>query len=107
MPEPPQVLVADVSFISLTVALPGALSLAAPGAWGVFLVKPQFEAGSENVPRDGVIKDEKLRRSALAAIETFLMRSGWDILGSMESPIEGGEGNREYLLAARKKLAKA
>ena len=102
VPEPPQAITADVSFISLKLALPQALSLAANDAWAVFLVKPQFELGRWGAPVSGVVKDDKARETALAEVTAWVKTQGWQILGSMESPIEGGEGNREFLLAARK-----
>jgi 23S rRNA (cytidine1920-2'-O)/16S rRNA (cytidine1409-2'-O)-methyltransferase len=96
-------LVCDVSFISLTLVLPPALSLAAPGAKGVFLIKPQFEAGREAIGKGGILKDpaegpriaEKLR----AWLDAF---PGWRALGVCGSPIAGGDGNREFLLAGVK-----
>lgn len=101
IPERPDVIVADVSFIGLKLALPVALSLAAKGAWAVLLVKPQFELGKGNVPRSGVVKDQALRERALKDIAAWVEVCGWTVAGTMESPIPGGEGNREFLLAAR------
>lgn len=100
--EAPEVLTADVSFISLTLALPPALALAKAGAWGVFLVKPQFEVGRDGVGKGGIVRDEALALESVAAIERFLAGAGWALLGRMASPIEGGDGNREFLVAARK-----
>lgn len=99
----PDFLVCDVSFISLALALPPALSLAAPGANGVFLVKPQFEAGREAIGKGGILKDpaeglrtaEKLR----AWLDAF---PGWRALGVCDLPVAGGDGNREFLLAGVK-----
>ena len=100
MPESPQAVVADVSFISLQQALPVALTLASRDAWAVFLVKPQFELGRWGAPRSGVVKDEGARTTALAEVTEWVKGQGWTIVGSMESPIPGGDGNKEYLLAA-------
>ena len=100
MPESPQAVVADVSFISLKQALPAALTLASRDAWAVFLVKPQFELGRWGVPRSGVVKDESARTTALAEVTEWVRAQGWTVLGSMVSPIAGGDGNKEYLLAA-------
>ncbi len=101
--EAPQAIVADLSFISLKLALPPALALAAPDAWLVALVKPQFEAGRENVGKGGIVKDEAARQAALDGIAEWLAQQRqWSVLGTMESPIEGGDGNREFLIAARK-----
>jgi 23S rRNA (cytidine1920-2'-O)/16S rRNA (cytidine1409-2'-O)-methyltransferase len=100
--QAPQVIVADVSFISLKLALPAALALAAKEAWAVLLVKPQFELGRWGAPHSGVVKDDAAREQALAEVTAWVKAQDWQIIDSMESPIEGGEGNREYLLAARK-----
>jgi len=99
----PQAIAADMSFISLKLALPPALMLAAPGAWLIALVKPQFEAGPEHIGKGGIVKDEAARATALASVVGWISSvPGWSVLGTMDSPIEGGSGNREYLLAARK-----
>lgn len=98
--EPPQAIVADVSFISLNLALPAALSLAR-NAWLVALVKPQFEAGREYVGKGGIVKDETAQNSATKAVSTLLSKHGWSVLGAIDSPIQGGDGNREFLVAAR------
>ena len=100
VPESPQVVVADVSFISLKQALPTALTLASRDAWAVFLVKPQFELGRLGVPRSGIVKDDTARTRSLAEVTEWVRGQGWHIIGSIDSPIAGGDGNREYLLAA-------
>ncbi|HEV7960211.1 MAG TPA: TlyA family RNA methyltransferase [Rhizomicrobium sp.] len=101
--EPVTALTADVSFISLKLALPPALSLAARGAWGIVLVKPQFEAGREAIGKGGIVRDAAAREAALISISDFIAATpGWRVLGTTESPIPGGDGNIEYLLAARK-----
>lgn len=102
IPETPAVITADLSFISLRQALGPALSLGAPGAWAVLLVKPQFEAGPDAVPRDGIVRDEAVRQSALADVTRWIVAQGWEEIGAIESPITGKEGNREFLLAVRK-----
>jgi 23S rRNA (cytidine1920-2'-O)/16S rRNA (cytidine1409-2'-O)-methyltransferase len=102
IPKPVAAIVADVSFISLTLALPTALALAASGAWLVALVKPQFEAGREAVGKGGVVRKEEDRQRAVARVRDFIeAQPGWTVLGVIPSPIEGGSGNREFLLAAR------
>jgi len=102
IPEPAEAIVADLSFISLTKALPAALSLIAPGAWAIALVKPQFEVGPERVGKGGIVKSEAARERAVAEIAAFFTaRSGWQVEGTMPSPIEGQSGNREYLIGAR------
>lgn len=93
---------ADVSFISLEKALPGALALAKPGAVLVALVKPQFEAGRENVGRGGIVRDAAVHEAVCARICDWLGGRGWQVTGLVPSPIEGGDGNREFLVAARK-----
>jgi 23S rRNA (cytidine1920-2'-O)/16S rRNA (cytidine1409-2'-O)-methyltransferase len=94
-------LVADLSFISLTKALPAALRLAAPGAWLIALVKPQFEAGREAVGKGGVVRDPKHRRQALASVRRFISATpGWTVTHEMVSPILGKDGNEEFLIGA-------
>jgi 23S rRNA (cytidine1920-2'-O)/16S rRNA (cytidine1409-2'-O)-methyltransferase len=99
LPEPPQAIVADLSFISLKLALPPALAMAAPGAWLAALVKPQFEAGRAHVGKGGIVRDEAIHDAVLTDIAAWMP---WTVLGTMESPVKGGDGNREFLLAARK-----
>jgi 23S rRNA (cytidine1920-2'-O)/16S rRNA (cytidine1409-2'-O)-methyltransferase len=95
-------IVADVSFISLELALPVALKLAKPGAWLVVLFKPQFEVGRENIGKGGIVKDPAARDAALARFKEWLSATQrWKVVGSIESPIAGGDGNTEYLVAAR------
>jgi len=103
IPERPQLVVSDVSFISLEKALPAALALAAPGAGLVCLVKPQFEVGREHVGKGGVVKDEAACAKAVRAVADFLERSGWSVRGAAQSPVTGGDGNVEYLLWAVKR----
>ncbi|MEJ1157865.1 TlyA family RNA methyltransferase [Prosthecomicrobium sp. N25] len=98
----PEFVTADVSFISLRLALPPALRLAAPGAEAVLLVKPQFEVGREGLGKGGLVRDPEAAEAAVAGIEALLATSGWTVLGRTESPLLGGDGNREFLLAARK-----
>lgn len=99
----PDFLVSDVSFISLRLALPPALALAAQGARGVFLVKPQFEAGRAAIGKGGILRDSgegaRIAADMAAWLET---QPGWRALGTAPSPIEGGDGNREFLLAGVK-----
>ncbi len=103
VPEHPQAVVIDVSFIGLKLALPPALALAANGAWLVALVKPQFEVGRFAIGKGGIVKDEVAREQALdEAAEWIGGLASWTVLGRIESPITGGDGNREFLLAAQK-----
>jgi 23S rRNA (cytidine1920-2'-O)/16S rRNA (cytidine1409-2'-O)-methyltransferase len=103
--EPPGLVIADVSFISLAKVLPAALALAADEADLVALVKPQFEVGPKRVGKGGLVKDPAARTEALAGVRGFLEASGWPVLGTAESPIAGGEGNLEWLAWARKSAA--
>ncbi len=96
-------IVADVSFISLQKVLPGVMTFAAPGCWLIALVKPQFEVGRDTVGKGGIVKDEAARATAVAAIESLIADTpGWRVVGIMPSPIEGGSGNIEYLIGARR-----
>ncbi|MDH6266577.1 23S rRNA (cytidine1920-2'-O)/16S rRNA (cytidine1409-2'-O)-methyltransferase [Rhizobium sp. SG_E_25_P2] len=95
--------VSDVSFISLRLAMPPALDLAAPGAWCLLLVKPQFEVGREGVGKGGLVRDKRLADKTVADMVDWLNSlGGWESLGVSPSPISGGDGNSEYLLAGRK-----
>ncbi|PLX36309.1 MAG: TlyA family rRNA (cytidine-2'-O)-methyltransferase [Hyphomicrobiales bacterium] len=101
--EAPQVVVSDLSFISLKLALDPALALAAPGAWGIFLVKPQFEVGKADIGKGGIVRDPVRAHEAAEEIAAWLEgRHRWRVKGLVPSPISGGDGNREYLLGARK-----
>lgn len=100
IPEPPELIVTDVSFISLAKALPAALALAASGADLVALVKPQFEVGPERVGKGGLVTDPEARTDALEGVCGFLEASGWTVRATGDSPIEGGDGNREFLVWA-------
>ncbi|WP_296744600.1 TlyA family RNA methyltransferase [Mesorhizobium sp.] len=99
----PDFLVCDVSFISLKLALPPALALAANGARALLLVKPQFEAGREAIGKGGLLKDHAEAERTAGGLRDWLAGiAGWRVLGLIPSPIEGGDGNREFLLAAIK-----
>lgn len=95
--------VCDVSFISLKLALPPALALAAPGAFAVILVKPQFEAGRLAIGKDGLLKQpEDAPRIADDLAAWLGAEPGWRVTGLIPSPIAGGDGTREYLLGGVK-----
>nr|WP_050765176.1 TlyA family RNA methyltransferase [Fulvimarina pelagi] len=99
----PNLLVVDVSFISLTLALPPALELAESGALGLFLVKPQFEAGREAIGKGGLLKEPETAQAVAQGVADWLdAQPGWNTDGLVASPIAGGDGNREFLLAATK-----
>lgn len=99
IPEPVSLIVSDVSFISLALVLPPALALAAPGARLVALIKPQFEAGPEYV-RKGRVTDPEIHERVCARIAGMLEGAAWTVTGLTESPIKGGDGNTEFLIAA-------
>ena len=101
VPEPVGALVADVSFISLTKALPVPLTLTGAGAWLVALIKPQFEAGRRVVGKGGIVRDPMARRRAVDVVRTWVAgQPGWRVRGVIPSPITGGSGNEEFLLGA-------
>jgi 23S rRNA (cytidine1920-2'-O)/16S rRNA (cytidine1409-2'-O)-methyltransferase len=101
IPDPVDAIVADVSFISLTKALPAALALAAPGCWLVALVKPQFELGPAAIGKGGIVRDPADGARALSEVERWVAaQSGWRIVGTCASPLPGKGGNQEYLLGA-------
>lgn len=91
----------DVSFISLRLVLPAMPPLLAPGAQIAALIKPQFEAGRERVGRGGIVRDAAIHEEVCAAIRHHLEAMGATILGLVPSPIEGGDGNVEFLIGAR------
>jgi 23S rRNA (cytidine1920-2'-O)/16S rRNA (cytidine1409-2'-O)-methyltransferase len=96
-------LVCDVSFISLKLALPNALALAEFGAFCLLLVKPQFEAGREAVGKGGIVRDKSLGEAVARDLSEWLgSQPRWRSLGFCASPIEGGDGNCEFLLAGKK-----
>jgi 23S rRNA (cytidine1920-2'-O)/16S rRNA (cytidine1409-2'-O)-methyltransferase len=103
VPEPVDLVVADVSFIGLQTALPAPLALTAAGARLVALIKPQFEAGPAQVGKGGIVRDGGIRRAVCERVGAWLAAlPGWTVLGLTESPITGADGNVEYLIAARK-----
>lgn len=100
VPEPVDIVVCDASFIALSKVLGAALGLAKPGAKLVALIKPQFEAGREEVGKGGVVRDPEVHRRVCADAEEWIASQGWRVLDVTESPITGPEGNVEFLLAA-------
>ncbi|MBU4527710.1 MAG: TlyA family RNA methyltransferase [Hoeflea sp.] len=95
--------VSDVSFISLRLALPPALELAAPGAVAVLLVKPQFEAGRAAIGKGGLLKDPAQGPIIAEDLAAWLgQQPGWSAVGPMPSPIEGQDGNHEFLIGGVK-----
>lgn len=102
IPEPIDIVVCDASFISLTKVLHAALDLARPGAKLMALVKPQFEAGREEVGKGGVVRDALVHERVCRQAADWVRSKGWTVLGVETSPITGPEGNVEFLLAAVK-----
>jgi 23S rRNA (cytidine1920-2'-O)/16S rRNA (cytidine1409-2'-O)-methyltransferase len=102
IPDPVDLIVCDASFIGLRTALPAALALAAPGAHLAALIKPQFEVGKGRVGKGGIVRDPALHDEVRATISTWLAEQpGWTVLGTTDSPIEGAEGNKEFLIGAQ------
>ena len=103
-----EIVVSDVSFISLKLALPNALDLCADDGWCLLLVKPQFEAGREAIGKGGILKDPSQGEKIALDLQDWLnTQSSWQALGFCASPITGGDGNQEYILAGRKNKAAA
>jgi len=101
LPEPVDVVVIDVSFISITQVLPAVSRRMKPDALLVALVKPQFEAGRENIEKGGVVKDPAARQAAIDKVRAFVKELGFEETGVVDSPIAGPAGNVEALLVAR------
>jgi 23S rRNA (cytidine1920-2'-O)/16S rRNA (cytidine1409-2'-O)-methyltransferase len=101
LPEPPDLVVMDVSFISLKLVLPPALALSRPTAQLVALIKPQFEAGRAHLKK-GVVRDPQVHQAVCEDISAFVAGLGCEVLGIIPSPVTGGDGNREFLLGARR-----
>jgi 23S rRNA (cytidine1920-2'-O)/16S rRNA (cytidine1409-2'-O)-methyltransferase len=100
--EPVDLVVADVSFISLRLALPPSLAKLRDGGDVVALVKPQFEAGRDAVGKGGVVRDPEARAAAVIAVANDLASRGFGVVGVTPSPIAGREGNREIFVHARR-----
>lgn len=107
LPEPVDAIVADVSFISLSKVLPQAFARAAPHAWLVALIKPQFEVGRAHVGKGGIVRDAAARDAAVARIRSFIEghaviegEARWRVAGVLPSPIAGKSGNLEFLIGA-------
>ena len=97
---PPGIVTIDVSFISLALVLPPLVSIAAPATDLVVLVKPQFEAGRRDAPK-GIVRDPAVHARVVAEVTTKAAAIGWTRLALTPSPIEGGKGNREFLMHLR------
>jgi 23S rRNA (cytidine1920-2'-O)/16S rRNA (cytidine1409-2'-O)-methyltransferase len=102
IPEPVEAVVCDASFIGLRTVLPAALSLAMPGAFAVALIKPQFEVGPA-IAKGGVVRDAAVHGRVCNEIRAWWSElPGWQVIGVEPSPLLGPEGNREFLIAARR-----
>ncbi|PZR17634.1 MAG: TlyA family rRNA (cytidine-2'-O)-methyltransferase [Archangium gephyra] len=103
LPEPVQVIVIDVSFISLELVLPSVLPRLEKNGRLVALVKPQFEVGPANIDKGGVVRDPVARQNAIDRIRSFVKDRGLEELGVIDSPVPGPAGNVEALLVATKR----
>lgn len=103
VPDPIDLVVCDASFIGLQTLLPAPLALAKPGSLLVSLIKPQFEVGKGNVGKGGIVRDPALHEEVCARISAWLAGlPGWTVMGLTESPILGPDGNKEFLIAAKR-----
>ena len=100
VPEPVDMAVIDVSFISLEKVVPSILKFLRPGAELIALIKPQFEVGREQVGKGGIVRDEAARTAAVERVTTFIRGQGFDVRGVIPSPITGQDGNVEFLIHA-------
>ncbi|ADE39307.1 Predicted rRNA methylase [Candidatus Puniceispirillum marinum IMCC1322] len=103
LPFAPDMITCDASFISLIKVLPAALALAAPDAVLIALIKPQFEVGKGLVGKGGIVRDGALHDKVVTAVKAWLcVDMGWRLIGVTHSPIDGPDGNKEFLIAAQK-----
>lgn len=100
VPEPVDLVVCDASFIGLAKVLEVPLGFVRPGGGVLALIKPQFEAGRAEVGKGGVVRDPAVHARVCAEVVAWLEQGGWQVLGVVESPITGPEGNVEFLVAA-------
>jgi 23S rRNA (cytidine1920-2'-O)/16S rRNA (cytidine1409-2'-O)-methyltransferase len=100
--EPPDIVVLDVSFISLKHVLPATLGLAAPCTHLLALVKPQFETAHRRHLKRGIVRDPAVHAAVVADMAAFIASLGCEVLATFPSPIEGGDGNREFFIGARR-----
>ena len=102
VPDAINAIVCDASFIGLKTVLPAALALASPGAWAIALIKPQFEVGRARVGKGGVVRDPALHEEVCEDIRLWWAGlPGWNVAGIAPSPIQGPEGNIEFLIGAQ------
>ncbi len=106
VPEPVDLIVCDASFIGLETILPAPMALAAPGAWLIALIKPQFEVGKGEVGKGGVVRDPAAHELVCNRVAAWIgSRPGWSVKGLTPSPITGPRGNVEFLICARRPLS--
>lgn len=103
VPEPIDIAVIDVSFISLEKVVPSLVQFLKPRAEIIALIKPQFEVGKEQVGKGGIVRDEGAREAAVERVTSFFRETGFEVRGVIPSPITGQDGNVEYLLYAIKR----
>jgi len=101
LPEPPDFVAVDVSFISLRLVLPAALAVCRASAQLVALIKPQYEAGRRRLKK-GIVRDPTIHAAVCAETTAWVSSLGWNVVGVIASPLLGGGGNREFLLGARR-----
>ena len=101
LPDPPDLVVIDASFISLKLVVPAAMRLAAPHADLMALIKPQFELKRSDLKK-GIVRDERLQAAVCDDIAAFLAAQGCEVVAILPSPIAGGDGNREFFVIARR-----
>jgi 23S rRNA (cytidine1920-2'-O)/16S rRNA (cytidine1409-2'-O)-methyltransferase len=94
----PQFASIDVSFISLKLILPVLKTMLTPGGDVAALIKPQFEAGREQVGKKGIVRDRKVHEAVIEMIVDFALNEGYDVQNLTFSPITGGDGNIEFLI---------
>ncbi|HSP45432.1 MAG TPA: TlyA family RNA methyltransferase [Chthoniobacterales bacterium] len=105
IPEPIDLCVADVSFISLTLILPNAFELITPNGMLLALIKPQFELKAADVSRGGIVRDAALHEEAQRKIRDFILQAGHTVVGIVPSAITGTDGNQEFFICVRTKSA--
>jgi 23S rRNA (cytidine1920-2'-O)/16S rRNA (cytidine1409-2'-O)-methyltransferase len=102
IPDPIDLLVCDVSFVSVTKVLTAPLAFCRPGADAIILIKPQFEVGRDNVGKGGIVSDASAIAQAVADVVAFMGKQGWANPQSLPSPISGGDGNKEIVALFRR-----
>jgi 23S rRNA (cytidine1920-2'-O)/16S rRNA (cytidine1409-2'-O)-methyltransferase len=105
VPEPVDLCVIDVSFISLTLILPNAFESVTPNGMVLALIKPQFELEASDVGRGGIVRDPALHMKAQEKIRQFVLNAGHEMVGIVPSEITGTDGNQEFFACARKRSA--